>query len=159
MRSTRRRSASSAWTSGVLSAARAVVPGGAQGYQWQDERRLEAAPEISQSVWDLASGSLWTTTHDWTRRLVSYARGELFDPSYIDGVLLTSRDLDNGHPVSYSFGNWIGEFGETARRSTEALRCTRQGNGHRMIDRLPTGRGLWRRTLVQGAAGSTGRPR
>jgi D-alanyl-D-alanine carboxypeptidase len=93
--------------------ARAVVPNGAEGYQWQEGRLLRAAPEFSQSVWDLASGSLWTTAHDWTRLLLSYERGDLFASSFIEEVLLTSRSLDSGHPVNYSFGNWIGEIGGT----------------------------------------------
>ncbi len=92
---------------------RAVVPGGAEGYQLREGRLLEAAPEFSQSVWDLASGSLWTTAHDWTRFLSSYSNETLFDSSYINGVLLTSRDLNSGRPVNYSFGNWIGEIGGT----------------------------------------------
>ena len=92
---------------------RVVVPGGAEGYQWQDGHLLEAAPEFSQSVWDLATGSLWTTARDWTRLLLAYENEELFDQPFVDGVLLTPRSLDSGRPVNYSFGTWIGEIGGT----------------------------------------------
>lgn len=93
--------------------ARCVVPGGAKGYQWQNRHLFEAAPEFSQSVWDLATGSLWTTARDWTRLLLAYEYEELFNQPFIDDVLLTSRDLESGRPVNYSFGNWIGEIGGT----------------------------------------------
>ncbi len=92
---------------------RVVVPGGAQGYQRRDGRLVEAAPEFSQSVWNLADGSLWTTAHDWTLLMSNYLNGTLFDSSYIDGVLLTSRKLNSGRPVNYSFGHWIGEIAGT----------------------------------------------
>lgn len=88
----------------------AVVSGAAEGYQWRQDRLLEAVPEFSQSQWDLADGSLWTTAHDWTRLLLSYKSEILFNKSFIEDELLNSRNLESGHLVNYSFGNWVGEI-------------------------------------------------
>ena len=96
---------------------REIVPGAARGYQWEDGRFLNAAPIFSQSAQDLARGSLWTTASDWSRLLGSYLDANLFPPEYIEGVLLSGRELDSGYPVNYSFGNWIGTI-----------------NGHRAIE-------------------------
>lgn len=75
---------------------REIVPDAARGYQWQDGRLLRAAPTFSQSVYDLASGSLWTTASDWPRLPNSYLRADLFPREYIEQVLLSSRKLNSG---------------------------------------------------------------
>lgn len=96
---------------------REIVPSAARGYQWEEGRLLRAAPTFSQSVWDLATGSLWTTASDWSRLLNSYLQADLFPREYVDRVLLSSRELNSGYPANYSFGNWIGSI-----------------NGHRTIE-------------------------
>lgn len=96
---------------------REIVPAAARGYQWEDGRFLQATPVFSQSVGDLARGSLWTTASDWTRVLNSYLGSALFPRAYTDSVLLANRQLDTGHPINYSFGNGIGSI-----------------NGHRAIE-------------------------
>lgn len=74
---------------------REIVPSAARGYQWEQGRLLRAAPTFSQSVWDLATGSLWTTASDWSRLLNSYLQADLFPREYVDRVLLSSRELNS----------------------------------------------------------------